>query len=81
MFYDNYIDKQFSTFVLIGIDIDSAYDGCSSGKTISMAGKNIGNLLNDTCITWGWFQGGFKPSNTLNNINSNNNSKLPVCNT
>ena len=54
-----------------------------------MAGKNIGNLLNDKGITWGWFQGGFKPSNTLNNINSsssssttqNNSSKSPVCNT
>jgi phospholipase C len=78
----NNIPKKVASGTVIG-DIDSAYDDCSSGKTISMTGKNIGNLLNDKGITWGWFQGGFKPSNPLNNINSNiiNNSKLPVCNT
>ena len=27
-----------------------------------MTGKNIGNLLNAKNITWGWFQGGFKPT-------------------
>ncbi len=70
----NNITKKVASGTVIVVDIDSIYDGCSSGKTISMAGKNIGNLLNDKGITWGWFQGGFKPSNTLNNINSNNNS-------
>jgi phospholipase C len=59
-------------------DIDSAYDDCSSGETISMTGKNVGNLLNEKSITWGWFQGGFKLSNTMNDVN-NNNSKA-VCN-
>ena len=29
-----------------------------------MNGKNIGDLLNAKNITWGWFQGGFKPTNT-----------------
>ena len=27
-----------------------------------MSGTNIGDLLNAKGITWGWFQGGFKPS-------------------
>jgi phospholipase C len=38
------------------------YDDCSKGITVSMNEKNIGNLLNSKNITWGWFQGGFKPT-------------------
>ncbi len=38
------------------------YDDCSKGITVSMNGKNIGNILNTKNITWGWFQGGFKPT-------------------
>jgi phospholipase C len=47
-------------------DIPSVYDDCSKGKKtlISMSGKNIGDLLNEKGISWGWFQGGFKPSGT-----------------
>ena len=49
-------------------DIDSIYDECSThNKTISMTGKNIGNLMNEKGITWGWFEGGFKPSDISNN--------------
>jgi phospholipase C len=29
---------------------------------ITMSGQNVGNLLNAKGLTWGWFQGGFKPS-------------------
>ncbi len=32
-----------------------------------MTGKNIGNLMNEKGITWGWFEGGFKPSGISNN--------------
>jgi phospholipase C len=36
------------------------YDVCSQeGNTVAMAGRNLGDLLNDDGITWGWFQGGF----------------------
>ena len=31
-------------------------------NTISMAGTNVGDLLNKKGITWGWFQGGFAPT-------------------
>jgi phospholipase C len=50
-------------------DVDSNYDDCSSSqhKTISMTGKNIGNLMDEKGITWGWFEGGFKPSGIANN--------------
>jgi phospholipase C len=50
-------------------DPDPAYDDCSdtnhtSKNTLaaSTGGKNIGDLLNAKGVTWGWFQGGFKPT-------------------
>lgn len=45
-------------------DPDGTFDDCSKGQTVAMSGKNVGDLLNDKGITWGWFQGGFKPSST-----------------
>ena len=44
------ITKKVANGTVIG-DIDSIYDDCSSGKIISMAGTNIGNLLNKKGIT------------------------------
>lgn len=56
------------SYTLIG-DADPAGDMCStSGKQVSMTGMNIGNLLTNANITWGWFEGGFDLSIT----NSNN---------
>lgn len=45
-------------------DVRSALDDCvpATQTTVTMSGKNIGDLLNARGITWGWFQGGFKPS-------------------
>jgi phospholipase C len=40
-------------------DDDPAYDMCSAGSTIGMGGENIGDLLDQAKVTWGWFQGGF----------------------
>ncbi len=48
-------------------DPDPAYDDCSGDDHTShnalgaMTGRNIGDLLNDKHVTWGWFQGGFRP--------------------
>jgi len=55
-------------------DDDPTYDACSSTKDprIGMAGRNIGDLLNATGTTWGWFQGGFRPS-------TRNSTVDPVC--
>ncbi|WP_435155292.1 phospholipase C [Amycolatopsis sacchari] len=53
-------------------DPDPAYDDCSDkNHTASdnlgvMQGRNIGDLLNDRHVTWGWFQGGFRPTGTQN---------------
>jgi phospholipase C len=41
------------------------FDKCSVGRTqAQMGGRNIGDLLNDGHLTWGWFQGGFAESCT-----------------
>ena len=41
-------------------DLDPFWDICSEAeKTVAFSGQNIGNLLNDAGVTWGWFQGGF----------------------
>lgn len=49
-------------------DPDPAWDDCSdkdhtsSNALASMQGKNVGDLLNAKKVSWGWFQGGFRPS-------------------
>ncbi len=47
-------------------DADPTYDECSAGSTIAMSGTNVGNLLNEEHVTWGWFQGGFAPTGQSN---------------
>jgi len=53
-------------------DDDPTLDGCGKGTTVQMSGQNIGDLLNKKNITWGWFQGGFKPT-------SRTTDGTPVC--
>ncbi|WP_328828944.1 alkaline phosphatase family protein [Streptomyces sp. NBC_00252] len=49
-------------------DPDPAFDDCSdkdhtsTNALAAMQGKNIGDLLNSKNVSWGWFQGGFRPS-------------------
>ncbi|MGN6406154.1 phospholipase C [Sinomonas sp.] len=51
-------------------DPDPAYDDCSDGshsKSNALAavqGKNVGDLLNEKNVSWGWFQGGFAAQGT-----------------
>jgi len=40
-------------------DFDPTGDVCSVGQTALMYGKNIGDMLNEHKITWGFFEGGF----------------------
>lgn len=47
-------------------DIDPTYDDCSKGTTVAFSGKNVGDLLNAAGVTWGWFEGGFRPTSTVN---------------
>ncbi|WP_067900089.1 phospholipase C [Actinomadura chibensis] len=53
-------------------DPDPAFDDCSNrdhtadNNLAVMTGRNIGDLLNAKNVTWGWFQGGFRPTGTKN---------------
>jgi phospholipase C len=55
-------------------DPDPLYDACASPTRTkaAMGGRNVGDLLNAKGVTWGWFQGGFKPT-------SRTASGAPVC--
>jgi phospholipase C len=57
--------------VTITGDPDPALDDCGAdaggtktgqGTVEITSGKNVGDLLNAKGVTWGWFQGGFKPT-------------------
>ena len=51
-------------------DFDAYLDDCGADAggntttttTLEMTGKNVGDLLNAANLTWGWFQGGFRPT-------------------
>jgi phospholipase C len=45
-------------------DPQPAYDDCSTRETVKMTGRNVGHLLTARNVTWGFFQGGFKPTAT-----------------
>ncbi len=42
------------------------FDDCSNHarNTVEMTGPNIGDLLNRQNVSWGWFEGGFRPTAT-----------------
>jgi phospholipase C len=51
-------------------DADPNYDICSATQdkntaatTLAMGGQNIGDLLDEANVSWGWFQGGFASPN------------------
>lgn len=44
-------------------DLDPFWDICSKDAgTVAFSGRNIGDLMNEAGLTWGWFQGGFADS-------------------
>jgi phospholipase C len=54
------IDGGAGSFTVIG-DVDPIGDICSSSKRIqvTMGGRNVGDLLSDANVSWGWFEEGF----------------------
>jgi len=46
-------------------DAQPYYDDCSTRDAVSMTGANIGDELNTAGLSWGWFQGGFRPTTTF----------------
>ena len=69
------------SFTLIS-DPDPVGDVCSAPTRmlVSMSGNNIGDLLNEANITWGWFSGGFDRTitNTNGTTDCKRSSKSPV---
>jgi phospholipase C len=41
------------------------YDDCSVRDAVSLTGKNVGDELNAAGVSWGWFQGGFRPTTSF----------------
>ncbi len=41
-------------------DAQPYWDDCSTRDAVAMSGKNIGDLLNDAGLSWGFFEGGFR---------------------
>jgi len=54
------IEGGAGSYTVLG-DVDPIGDICSSSKRIqvTMAGRNIGDLLDAANVTWGWFEAGF----------------------
>lgn len=61
------VSEDGSTATVVG-DPDPLFDDCSNkssagtNQVTAMHSKNIGDQLNDKDVTWGWFQGGFRPT-------------------
>src|SRR5215472_18729591 len=43
-------------------DAQPYYDDCSTRDAVALSGANIGDELNAAGLSWGWFQGGFRPT-------------------
>jgi phospholipase C len=48
-------------YSMIG-DPQPYWDDCSTRDAVGMTGQNVGDLLNAKGLSWGWFQGGTRPS-------------------
>ncbi|MCU1458212.1 MAG: phosphoesterase [Actinomycetia bacterium] len=48
-------------YSLIG-DAQPYWDDCSTRDAVAMTGKNVGDQLNAAGVSWGWFQGGERPT-------------------
>ena len=43
-------------------DAQPYWDDCSTRDAVALNGTNIGDELNADGVSWGWFQGGFRPT-------------------
>ncbi len=43
-------------------DAQPYWDDCSTRDAVALSGTNIGDELNAAGLSWGWFQGGFRPT-------------------
>src|SRR5262249_47580752 len=84
-FPGTYVSGQ-TTVTDIG-DFDGYLDDCGAdaggtatgSATLRMSGRNVGDLLNAKHLSWGWFQGGFRPTQAAT-FNADGSTKTPaVC--
>jgi phospholipase C len=43
-------------------DAQPYWDDCSTRDAVAMSGQNVGDTLNAAGLSWGWFQGGSRPT-------------------
>jgi phospholipase C len=66
-------DMQSNGLGVLYSDEDPYYDQCSdtnhttTGALAALTGQNIGDLLNQAHVSWGWFEGGFAPTTSNSN--------------
>lgn len=71
--HDLHGDVLLSASTIFG-DPDPIFDDCGSPDTAGFApsgsvdNHNIGDLLNEKGITWGWFEGGFTPTSFVGGV-------------
>ena len=46
-------------------DAQPYWDDCSTRDAVAMAGQNVGDVLNHAGLSWGFFQGGFRPTTSF----------------
>jgi phospholipase C len=46
-------------------DAQPFWDDCSTRDAVAMSGQNIGDKLNSRGLSWGWFEGGFRPTTSF----------------
>ena len=46
-------------------DAQPYWDDCSTRDAVAMSGRNIGDELNAAHVSWGWFQGGLRPTTSF----------------
>ena len=54
--------------IIANINPPTTLDDCSSGTSVEMTSKNVGDLLNAKGISWGWFYGDFAATGSSGGI-------------
>jgi phospholipase C len=57
-----YVNPADGSITLTDANLPGFLDDCGKGRTFEFTGKNVGDLLNEKKVTWGYFQGGFLPT-------------------
>jgi phospholipase C len=46
-------------------DAQPYWDDCSTRDAVALSGQNIGDELNAKRLSWGWFEGGSRPTTSF----------------